>query len=179
MSVDRGAQRAINDLVDIPVYMGVGQVTAVESHPQWGYLVTLEMRPGGLAVQARMATPGAGSARGDYWPIAVDDEVVVLFPDGDPNRAIVAGFLPSSAAAPPTSWGNSAPLLVHPSGKTFLTSQAAASHAVVLETLLPDLLTSLTEIAAGLASLGIPTTNTSQLVTQLATMYRSAGIKSD
>lgn len=179
MSTDRGIRRALADLVDVPVFVGVGQVTAVEAHPQWGYLVTLAMRPGGDEVQARMATPGAGSARGDYWPVTVDDEVVVLMPEGDPNRAVIMGFLPSSAAAPPTNWGNSAPLLVHPSGKTFLTSQAATAQSVVLVALLPDLLTSLTEIAAGLASLGIPTTNTSQLVANLATMYRSAGVKSD
>lgn len=179
MSVDRGVLRALSELVDIPVFVAIGQVTAVETHPQWGYLVTLELRPSGQPVQARIATPGAGSARGDHWPVAVDDEVVVVMPDGDPNRAVVLGFLPSSSAAPPTNWGNAAPLLVHPSGKTFLTSQAATAQSVVLAALLPDLLTSLTEIAAGLASLGIPTTNTSQLVTNLATMYRSAGVKSD
>ena len=102
----KGIARGLNDLVDSPLGCAVGQVTAIESHASYGYLVTLVLRPGGQEAQARLQFPGARGGLGLFWPVAVDDEVLVVFPDGDINRAIAIPGVTSAQAKPPADWGN-------------------------------------------------------------------------
>ena len=177
---NRGPVATFAAFTSTPPAVSLGQVTAVESHPQWGELATVMLQPSLVPVQTRIARMGVRAAGGAYWPVAVDDEVLVLFPDGDYQHAVAIVGLNSAAALPPASWGNSAPLVVHPSGTTFATTETATTQKVVLEALLPDLAASLTEITGLLAGLGLaaPTT-TGTFIPHLATMYRSKGVVSE
>ena len=160
--------------------VSLGQVTALDSHPQWGELATVTLQPTGVPVQARIVRLGTRAAGGAYWPVAVDDECIVLFPDGDYQHAVALFGLNSAGALPPSSWDNAGPLVVHPSGTTFATSETATVQKVVLESLLPDLAASLTEITGLLAGLGLPApTTTGTFIPHLATMYRSKGVVSE
>lgn len=176
-------RRNVQDLVEsfgpAVVWSGIGQVSAVEAHTAWGYLATVTLQPSGAEVQARILAWGARATGGAFWPVEEGDEVLVLFPDGDANRAVCIPGLTSSAAAPPTSWGNGAPLIVHPDGTTLATSETATTQAVVLESLLPDLQAALTEVQALLAAFGVPSTNLSNLIAALPTGYRSVGVLSE
>lgn len=160
--------------------VSLGQIAAIESHPEWGELVTVTLQPAGVQVQARLVRLGTRAAGGAFWPVAVDDECIVLFPDGDYQHAVAIMGLNSSAAAVPSSWDNSAPLVVHPSGTTFATTETATTQAVVLQSLLADLASSLTEITGLLSGLGLAAaTTTGTFIPNLATGYRSVGIVSE
>ena len=103
----RGVREALQAIVeDNRGWIAVGQVTAVETHAAWGFLFTVALRPSGQPIQARLAAMGAGAGAGMLWPVAVDDEVLVLLPDADPNRAVILPGLASTAAAIPADWTN-------------------------------------------------------------------------
>lgn len=102
-----GTERNLSAIVkDGRSWVAVGQVTEVESHASLGFLATVALRPSGREVQARIVSWGAGAGAGIFWPVAVDDEVLVLFPGGDPNRAVALPGLPSESALPPDGWDN-------------------------------------------------------------------------
>lgn len=177
------AIRSLRALVETPPVILLGIVDTVEAYGS-GYLVTGTTQPEGDPFQARMLFGAPGQAIGDLFPVSVGDEVVVLLPGGDPLRAVAFHGGNSSEAALPSSFDNSAPLMVHPSGKTFLTSEGATATPVVTEALLTDLQSAMTEIVAlfgALASLGItlPSTSTTTLVANLPTLYRSKGVLSE
>lgn len=179
-----GVQRGLREMLGTPAAVGIGLVTKLTADPAVGWWAELEMQPSGAAGLARLVWAGTTAQGGDFWPVAVGDEVLVLHPDGDPNGAVAIAGLLSSATALPSSFTNAAPGLVHPSGKSFRIAAANPVSAVVLESLLPDLASSLTEIAAlfgALAGLGItlPSTSTITLASNLATLYRSRGVQSD
>jgi len=172
----RGTEQTLRSLVgEGPAYVQVAQVTGISTHASWGYLLDLVVRPGGQELQARLL--GFGEAA--WTPVSVDDEVLVLLPDGDPNRAVALPGLPSAAAPVPSSFGNDHLDLVHSGGLEARTTAAATVQAVVVESLLGDLQTALTEIQGALAALGIPLPNTATFLAQLPTQYRSAAIQSE
>lgn len=177
------AIRSLRDLVAAPPVVLVGIIDAIETYGG-GYLVTGTTQPEGDAFQARMFFGPVGQGKGDLYPVAVGDEVLVLLPGGDPLRAIALPGGNSSEAKLPSSFTNDKPRLVHPNGKTFLTSEGAAATPVVMEALLPDLLNAMTEIltifgALGALGITLSFTNTTTLVTNLATLYRSKGVFSE
>jgi uncharacterized protein involved in type VI secretion and phage assembly len=59
------------------------------------------------AVWARVAVPFAGSDRGAFFLPDVDDEVAVVFINGDPRQPLVVGGLWSGGARPPEQLGGS------------------------------------------------------------------------
>ncbi len=138
-------------------YVLTGTISGIEEHADFGYLLTVDLRPGdGRTVQARLCALGSGDGSGIFWPVVVGDEVLVLLPDGDPNRAVAIPGLPSSAAAPPSSWGNDHVEVVHANGMKVRRTAAAPVSEVVLATLLPELVQGLTAIVTTLAALGAP-----------------------
>ena len=157
--------------------VGSGLVPAVTADASVGWLVEGTMQPSGAVFVSRLLFAGTGMGTGEFWPVVVGDEVLVLLPDGDPNRAVAIAGLVSLAATPPTSFANDAPRMVHPSGKAFALSQAGVVQAVVLEAMLPDLLAWVTAVSAAFQGLGVilPTT----LTTNLPASYRSLAIKSE
>ena len=102
----KGVRRGAAELLGERDLAATAQVTAIESHPDFGYLLTCRTRPGDQEVQARLQFPGARGGLGIFWPVAVDDEVLVVFPDGEINRAIAIPGVSSSQAKPPDDWGN-------------------------------------------------------------------------
>jgi len=171
---------ALQDLVrDGRTWCSVGTVSAVEAHAAWGWLATVTLQPSQREVQARVAHLGATNAGGLFWPVEVDDEVVVVFPDGDPNGAICLGGLASLSARVPATWDNATPQLVHPSGLTLRTTEAGVPLHVVTEDFLVALQAALTEVQAGLAAFGLPTTNLAALLGQLPTAFRTAALASE
>lgn len=106
-----GVERSLSEVADSGLeWVHVGQVVSVESHAKWGYLLNCLVRPDGRAVQARPLAPGVWTTYG------ADDEVVLLFPAADPNRAVAMGRLPSGGDPAPDDWGNSQPVFTHPNG---------------------------------------------------------------
>ena len=175
--------RQLRELVRVAPQVAIGLVDTVEAIGG-GYLVSGSLQPSGDPFQARVLFGPIGASTGDLFPVSVGDEVLVLAPDGDPNRAVALWGGNSSAAALPSSFTNDKPRLVHPQGKTFATSQAAATAPVVVEALLTDLqgvVTELLALYAGLASLGVtvPSPNTTAFLTKLATLYRSKAVFSE
>ena len=100
----------------IPVTVELGTVESVEESEAFGRLLNVTVRPSGRTLQARPVVYGAGENRGAWWPIAADDEVLVLLPQGDNNRAVALLGLPSKAAPPPDGWDNTRPVIAHPDG---------------------------------------------------------------
>lgn len=172
------AQRSVETLAsDGRGWVAVGLVTAAETDADRGYLLTVEIQPSGREVLARLA------GRRLLLAADVGDEVLVLFPDGDPNRAIaLPAELVSSAAALPSSWTNGGPQLVDSAGLEVRGAAGDTVQKVVTEDLLPKiagLAGEVVAIAGALSSLGITvaTTNATQLVAMLSTQYRAANLR--
>lgn len=157
----------------------VAVVDKVEEHAEHGYLVRCTVRPEGTAVQARLLWVAAGPGRGWFTPVEAGTEVLVLCPGGHRNRAVALAGLTGGARAVPGGWDNDGAHVVEPGGLKLTLTDEAADEAVVLESLLPDLLASLTELAGLLKALGLSTPTTDQFVLDLATDYRSASLSTD
>lgn len=172
------AQRSVETLAsDGRGWVAVGLVTAAATDADRGYLLTVDLQPSGREVQARLV------GRRLLLSASVGDEVLVLFPDGDPNRAIAfPSELVSSAAGLPSSWTNGGPQVVDSAGLEVRGAAADTVQKVVTEDLLPKIAGAMGEMVAmagALASLGITiaTPNASQLVAMLATQYRAANLR--
>jgi phage baseplate assembly protein gpV len=159
--------------------VAVGLVTAADADSDRGYLLTVELQPSGREVLARLV------GRRFLLSAAVGDEVLVLFPDGDPNRAVAfPAELVSSAAGLPSSWTNGGPQVVDAAGLEVRTSESASVQKVVTEDILTKiagLAGEVVALAGALSSLGIvvATTNATQLVAMLPTQYRTAALRSE
>lgn len=102
-----GLERAIGAMADRrESWSARGLVTEVEQDASYGYLLTVSEQPSGRVIQARLLFPGARGGLGIFWPVFVGDEVLLLFPDGDPHLAIATPSPASSNASPPADWNN-------------------------------------------------------------------------
>jgi hypothetical protein len=176
----RGVERNVAAMADDRRgWFGLGIVTAIETHASLGYLLTIELQPSGREIQARLV------GRRVLVPVAVDDEVMVAFPDADPNRAVAwPSELPSSADPLPSSWTNEGVQVVDPAGLEVRTAEGATVQAVVTEDILSKIQGMATEVvalAAALSSLGITvsTTNATQLAAMTPTQFRTAALQSE
>lgn len=122
--------------------VATGVVTKIETHESYGYLLTVRIQPGDEndLVQARLCASGSGAGQGIYWPVAVGDEVLLVFPDGDRMRAVAIPGLTSGAAKPPSGWNNDHVEVVQPNGMTVRRTEGANTSPVVTATILPELL---------------------------------------
>jgi hypothetical protein len=159
-------------------WFAVGTVTEIETHTALGYLLSIELQPSGRECMARLV------GRRLLLPVAVGDEVLVAFPDGDPNRAIAwPSDLCSTAAPLPSSWSNSGAQVVEPDGLQVRTSQAATVKALVTE----DILSMLAALAGEVAAIGagipsgsaVATPTATQLAAMSPTQYRTTALKSE
>lgn len=119
-----------------PVLLGV--ITEIEGFAG-GVLATVQPQPDGPELQARLMVLASGDDRGFVVPAEVGEEVVVLCPGGDPNRAVALAGLNSSPAARPDSDTGDHVDLVHPGGLETRTTAAADVDHVVLAELLDGL----------------------------------------
>jgi hypothetical protein len=171
--VDVGIHRALSDLLGPEkLWAQVGLVEEIEDDADLGLLLNVTLVDG-AECQARLVYGGAL-----LTPIAVGDEVLVVFPNGDPNMSIAFIGAFSRAAPMPSCFDNTTPQIVHANGVEVRLGEADTVQPVVLEALLPDLLGALTEVNAMLVGLGFPATNMATLLSGLATLYRSDSIKS-
>lgn len=176
-----GLEASLRDLVgNGRSWAHLGQVTAVEDSADYGFLLDVTLQPSGVEVQCRPVwSMGGEQGEGIYTPIAVDDEVLVIVPDGDLNRALAWPGPPSGPNRPPVGWLNDLISLVHSGGMEVRSSETALVQAVVTEDFLVALVTALTEISTLLTGLGLATPITTQLVADLATLYRSAALRTE
>lgn len=152
-----GPDAKLRNIQGTTPYVLVGIITEIEEHADFGYLLTVEVQPGdGRVIQARLCALGSGNRKGMFWPVEVGDEVLVLLPDGEPHRAVALPGLVSGAAAPPASWGNDHVEVVHANGMEVRRTDGAPTSAVVLATILPELLKALVAITSNFATLGLP-----------------------
>ena len=176
----KGIERSIAALANEGVgWVALGVVTEAEAHSSLGYLLTITLQPSGRQVQARLA------GRRFLLAAEVDDEVLVMFPDGDQNRGVAfPAELVSSAAPLPSSWSNGGPQIVDADGLQIRTSESASIQKVVTEDILPriaGMATTQIAITGALAAFGITITPTdaSQLAAMTPTQYRTAALQSE
>jgi hypothetical protein len=156
--------RRLVNVTGPPVEVGV--VTVVEESEHYGYLLTVVLEPSGRTVQARpLWANGGPTGEGVFWPVAVGDEVVVLAPGGDWNRAVALAGPTSGPSLPPTGWENDALLLACGEGvqvRGGLEVRSAPADAVksvqIAETFLPDLSGFLTALDTFLLACAAATT---------------------
>ena len=172
------AQRSVEALAaDGRGWVAVGLVTAADADSDRGYLLTVELQPSGREVLARLV------GRRLLLSAAVGDEVLVLFPDGDPNRAVAfPAELVSSAAGLPSSWTNGGPQVVDSAGLEVRGAAADTVQKVVTEDILAQIAGMAGEIialAGALSALGVtvPTATSTPLVAMTPTQYRAANLR--
>ena len=176
-----GMERTLRDLVGpAPMTVELGTIKALDAHDSYGWLLTVTIQPSGVDVQARpLGLMGGAQGGGIYSPLAVGDEVLLLYPGGDKNQAVAIAGPPSGPSLPPSGWANDRIALVHSGGVESMLAEGAAVEAAVLESLLPDLSASVAELSGLLKGLGLPTPTTDQFVMDLAAGYRAASLRSD
>jgi uncharacterized protein involved in type VI secretion and phage assembly len=91
---------------------------------------------GGYEAWARVATLMAGAGRGSWFIPDVDDEVLLAFEAGDPNRPYVVGSLWNGKDQPPEQMGtgNDVRTIRTRSGVTIRLSDGPRNAALTLET---------------------------------------------
>jgi hypothetical protein len=152
--VNEGIRKALTAMTETgAAWVDLGVVDSIEEHAALGYLanVTLTSRTG--ACQARLIWPGGGASRGLLWPVAVGDEVLVLIPSANPNRAVAIAGLVSTPSPLPSDFDNTKPILTHPSGLEVRAVAGAPVSPVVTAFLNGDLADVLFEIGTALAAL--------------------------
>lgn len=179
--MERGPEQSLRDLArDGREWLSLGVVTAIEDHDAWGIRLDVTLVPSGRTVQARPGFTACGSSgKGAWVPFEVDAEVLVLLPDGDPNRAVAFHGPTSSPQRPPSGWDNDRVEIVHGGGLEVRATEGASVQKVVTEDLLPDLLTIMTELQSVLSGLGLTLPSMAQFLLDLAVAYRSTALKTE
>lgn len=178
---DRDLGRLLRELGnDGRTWVEVGVVSAIEEHDQLGYVLTVTL-PDGREVEARLVALSCGGDGAGVWvPVVAGAEVVLWYPAGDRNRALALPGPTSSPAKPPSGWANNRIEVVHAGGLEVRAAEGATVKAVVIEDLLADLASALTEIQAGLAAIPYPThPYLDALILALPTGYRAAALRTE
>jgi uncharacterized protein involved in type VI secretion and phage assembly len=88
--------------IDPRLWVSTACVDAVHVDAANGPFIDATLLPSGMSITARVGSPYAGSGWGLHAPLAVDDEVVVVIPDGDcTHGAVVVARLWAAADPPP------------------------------------------------------------------------------
>jgi hypothetical protein len=136
----RGIERGLRELLaDGRSWVMLATITAIEAHTAYGYLVDLTVRPSGKFAQARLLFTGTGEGVGLLFPVQIGDEVLVVFPDGQPNEAIAIAGLTSAARQLPSDFDNTTAQLTHANGLELRTVEGAAVEALLAKSLSDDL----------------------------------------
>lgn len=163
-----------------PCTVELGQVLtppAPSPHDKSGQaarVVQLQLVPSGRTVEARVANLGQGLGRGVFAPPAAGDEVLVLLPGGDPNRAVVLGGLGNATAPNPTSNLGLNILLLHPGGVELRSADGLPAHGIVMGGLLGDLASWVAALEAFMLTASTATT-APQIATAAVTFMSAVG----
>lgn len=113
----------------------VATVTALVPHPAWGLTVEATLQPQGIDIEARPLWLNGGlPGEGVFVPIAVGDEVLVLLPGGDLNRAVAIAGPVSGGAPSPSGWLGTDTVLVGATGTRVLLTPAGVAQPLMTQT---------------------------------------------
>lgn len=126
--------------------------------PTSARMVQVRTVPGGRVLEARVANLGQGLGKGVFAPLAIGDEVIVLFPGGDPMNAVVLGGLGSATAPNPIANTGLQALIQHPGGVQLGTLDGQPAHGIVHGQHLVDMAPWLTAIEEFIVSCSVATT---------------------
>jgi hypothetical protein len=117
--------------------------------PTAARMVQVQLVPSDRVIDARVANVGQGLGKGVFVPPQPGDEVLVLFPGGDPLRA-VALSLGLGSAANPNPLGNTglAILLQHLGGVRLVSADGLPENGIVHGQFLVELLAYLAALEA-------------------------------
>lgn len=121
-------------------------------------MVQVQLVPDGRVVDARVAALGQGIGKGVFAPIQAADELIVLLPGGDANRAVVLGGLANGAAPNPLSNIGLGVLLQHPGGVELRSADGLPAEGIVMGPLVEDLAQYLTALEAFMLASSTATT---------------------
>ena len=119
--LQRGGEAFARPGMDTRVWASLAHVTKVKVDPNGGVLADVTLLPCGTAETARVGSSMASQGSGLYLPLEVDDDVLVVAPDGCPDAGLVivaalwdrATKPPATAASHPTD-----ALIQPPDGRT-------------------------------------------------------------
>lgn len=108
--------------IDPRVWTSLAIVQEIGIDEAEGVFVDVVLMPSEVEVTARLGVAYAGEQFGSYFPLRVDDEVLVTLPSGDPDNGFVISRRLHSASDPPPAEVVNSPddvLVVHAAaGKT-------------------------------------------------------------
>lgn len=110
----------------------VATVTALVPHPVWGLSVEATLQPQGIDIEARPVWLNGGlPGEGIFVPIAVGDEVIILLPGGDLNRALAFAGPVSGIAPSPPGWLGTDTAIVGATGTRVLLTPAGVAQPLM------------------------------------------------
>jgi len=115
-------------------WVKLAKVTKVSFSDQ-GVFVDADVQPDGFPVRAKLATLWAGAGIGIYWPVKAGDQVLVAFPDGNPdgNPVALAGLFNETSTVPAEAKAEQETFwIVSAAGKQIKIKAGAGSEAHVL-----------------------------------------------
>lgn len=101
IDTNRLAQAVSQPGIDPRTWVSLAYVTAVHVDPGHGYFVDVVTMPDRWALPARVGTEYAGNGFGAFFPLLVDDEVLVEAPSGNPAAGLVVTKRLWSGGDPP------------------------------------------------------------------------------
>lgn len=179
MGGGQGLERRIRDIVlsTAPCYVEIAQIVSISVDGRIAEGIT---RPGGREFDARIVYFGLNSKGGIFVPLEADDEVLVLFPSGKANNAVVLAGMGSLRAPVPPLWPKDRIWLVNPNGVEARTQTLLPAGSVPNKQFLTDLSGVLDDIIAAATAAGSSSVNTAAFKTALGLgTYDTKGIKSD
>lgn len=175
---DESAQRSIRELANADTdAVGLGIIESIETDGARGYLLTVTLQPEGRECQARVMNGGTRPGGGLLWPLEVGDEVLVLFPNGDPNLAVAMGGLNSTPDPLPTSYDNTTPQITHPNGIEIRSDEGDEVQGLVKTEHLIELQNFVSALQAFMATTSTAT-SASQIATAAVTFLADLGVQS-
>lgn len=99
--------------------------------PTAARMVLVSLVQSDRVIDCRVANLGQGAGKGVFAPLFPGDEVLVLFPGGDPMRAVCFGGLGSAVSPNPLGNLGLQLLLQHPGGVQLVTTDGQPAHGIV------------------------------------------------
>lgn len=134
--------------VELGIALAPAAPSAVAGAAATARTVLVELVPSGRVLSARVANPGQGLGKGVFVPIQKGDELLVLFPGGDPNRSVALAAMGNGVNVNPAGNLGTNLLALHPGGVTLGTVDGAPEYSIVHT----ELLSALSDFMVALAT---------------------------
>jgi hypothetical protein len=132
-------ERLIRQLVGETVSVSLAQVVGPVPNPfqpTLSPLVRVLLQPGNAPAEVRLLTFGQGPGQGLFFPVVPGAEIVVVFPEGEPDSGIGIAGLSSGANIAPTATDGAGAVLMSALGVTLRSVTGIPSEAIVKGSLL-------------------------------------------